>query len=64
MDEKDRFRLDECGLIAYSHGEYYALGKYLGKFGYSVRKINTNTNNSKNNKTVSKKPTKNIKTKK
>ncbi len=38
MDEKDRFRLDECGLIAYSHGEYFALGKKLGKFGYSVKK--------------------------
>ncbi|MBR6485877.1 MAG: flavin reductase family protein [Lachnospiraceae bacterium] len=38
MDEKDRFRLDKCGLIAYSHGEYFALGKKLGKFGYSVKK--------------------------
>ena len=25
-------------LIMYSHGEYFALGKYLGKFGYSVQK--------------------------
>lgn len=38
MDEKGRFHLNKAGLTAYSHGEYYTLGKYLGKFGYSVRK--------------------------
>ena len=38
LDEKGRLRLDKAGLLAYSHGEYYALGKKVGKFGYSVRK--------------------------
>lgn len=38
MDAKGRFALEETGLIAYSHGEYFSLGKKLGKFGYSVRK--------------------------
>lgn len=38
MDESGRFRLNEAGLVMYSHGEYYGLGEYLGKFGYSVRK--------------------------
>ncbi len=38
MDEKGRFHLNQSGLIVYSHGEYYALGELLGKFGYSVRK--------------------------
>ena len=38
MDAKGRFALKETGLIAYSHGEYFSLGKKLGKFGYSVRK--------------------------
>ena len=42
MDEKGRFALEACGLITYSHGEYYALGKKLGKFGYSVEKPNKN----------------------
>ena len=28
----------KAGLVAYSHGEYAALGKVLGKFGYSVQK--------------------------
>jgi flavin reductase (DIM6/NTAB) family NADH-FMN oxidoreductase RutF len=38
MDEKGRFHLNKSGLIVYSHGEYYALGELLGKFGYSVKK--------------------------
>ena len=38
MDEKGRFALEKTGLIAYSHGEYYALGKKLGRFGFSVKK--------------------------
>ncbi len=41
LDEKGRFDLAKAGLLAYSHGEYYGLGKYLGKFGYSVRKKKT-----------------------
>jgi len=38
MDDKGRFALEKTGLITYSHGEYYGLGKKLGKFGYSVKK--------------------------
>lgn len=38
MDEKGRFDLAATDLITYSHGEYFALGKKLGKFGYSVKK--------------------------
>lgn len=38
LDEKGRFELNKTGLLAYSHGEYMALGKKLGTFGYSVRK--------------------------
>ncbi len=38
LDEKGVFRLDRAGLIAYSHGQYFSLGKKLGKFGFSVRK--------------------------
>ncbi len=33
-----RFDLERAGLIAYSHGEYFALGRSLGRFGWSVRK--------------------------
>lgn len=38
MDEKNRFDMDRCNIIAYSHGQYYALGKKIGKFGFSVKK--------------------------
>lgn len=38
MDETGKFNLNSTGLVAYSHGEYFALGERLGKFGYSVRK--------------------------
>ena len=38
FDEKNRFCLEKANLISYSHGEYYMLGEYIGKFGYSVKK--------------------------
>ena len=38
VDENDKLHLDKCGLAAYSHGEYFELGKKLGKFGFSVTK--------------------------
>ena len=33
-----RFELQRAGLITYSHGQYYALGRRLGRFGWSVKK--------------------------
>ena len=38
MDETGKFHINESGLVMYSHGENFALGKKLGKFGYSVKK--------------------------
>ncbi len=38
MDEKGKFKLNETGLIAYSHGSYLSTGKELGTFGYSISK--------------------------
>lgn len=38
MDENGKFDLNATGLVAYSHGEYFALGRKLGSFGFSVRK--------------------------
>lgn len=38
MDKNGKFRLNELGLTAYSHGEYFELGEKIGKFGYSVQK--------------------------
>ena len=38
VDDKGRLALENAGLLAYSHGEYYELGKKLGSFGFSVKK--------------------------
>ena len=39
LDEAGRLRLDKAGLVAYNHGEYFALrDEPLGKFGFSVKK--------------------------
>lgn len=38
IDEKGAFDISKCDLIAYSNGKYYAMGKQIGKFGYSVQK--------------------------
>ncbi len=37
LDSKNSLRLDRARLIAYVHGRYRALGRDLGKFGFSVR---------------------------
>ena len=38
MDEKGRICLERAGLLAYAHGEYFALGERLGRFGFSTDK--------------------------
>ncbi len=38
IDDKGKLRLDKANLAAYVHGDYYALGRHLGNFGYSVKK--------------------------
>jgi len=38
LDSKGRLRLERSGLLAFAHGEYFALGRNLGRFGFSVRK--------------------------
>lgn len=38
MNENGKFELNQSGLVTYSHGEYFLLGKKLGSFGYSVKK--------------------------
>ena len=36
--KKGRFCLERAEPIVYSHGEYFALGDALGRFGWSVRR--------------------------
>ena len=47
INEKGAFDISKCNLIAYTNGNYYSLGKKLGKFGFSVQK---NKNKRKNRK--------------
>ena len=32
------FDMQKANLMAYSHGKYYELGEFIGKFGWSVQK--------------------------
>ncbi len=38
IDEKGKLHLEKAGLTAYAHGDYFALGKKIGSFGFSVKK--------------------------
>jgi flavin reductase (DIM6/NTAB) family NADH-FMN oxidoreductase RutF len=38
LDENGKLCLNRAKLIVYSHGDYLALGRKLGSFGYTVRK--------------------------
>lgn len=38
IDQNGKLRLDKANLAAFAHGEYFALGKKIGEFGFSVRK--------------------------
>ena len=56
MNENGKFELNKTGLLAYSHGEYFGLGKSIGTFGWSVKKP-VKKNDSKK-KVTAKKPMK------
>ena len=45
-----KLHLEKAGLMAYSHGEYFAMGKKIGSFGYSVRKKHPKNPNLKKKK--------------
>ena len=38
VDDKGKLHLEQAGLTAYCHGEYFKLGKKVGKFGFSHAK--------------------------
>jgi hypothetical protein len=52
LDEKGKICLERAGLMAYAHGEYYALGKSIGKFGFSAARTNKNNAPTKKTATV------------
>ncbi len=50
VDEKGKLHIERCSLLAYAHGTYFALGKKVGQFGFSVRKKHKSTARRKNPK--------------
>ena len=38
IDSKGKLNLQQAGLLAFSHGEYFALGRKCGNIGFSVKK--------------------------
>ena len=38
IDQTGKLHIEKAHLAAYAHGAYFALGKQIGTFGYSVRK--------------------------
>ena len=38
LDEKGKLHMSRAGLCAYAHGEYFALGRRIGGFGFSAKK--------------------------
>ena len=50
FDKEDKMHLDKANLICYSHGEYFELGKKIGKFGFSTNKKKKHNNKKKTQK--------------
>ena len=60
IDAEGKMHFEKADLLAYAHGQYYELGKVVGRFGFSTDKPEkekkTNNNAPKTNKNVEKKP--------
>ena len=48
LDDSGKLCLSKANLAAYAHGEYFALGKKIGKFGFSVAKRKNTFQKGKN----------------
>lgn len=42
LDDKGKLHMERAGLCAYAHGEYFALGRRIGTFGFSAKKKKSN----------------------
>ena len=49
MDANDKLRLERADLLAFGHGEYYALGRRVGVFGFSAVKRRKTPDKKKGN---------------
>ncbi len=47
VDKEGKLHIEKAGLTAYAHGEYFELGKKIGKFGFSATKKKKNNNKPK-----------------
>lgn len=50
INKDNRIDFKKANLLAYCHGEYYTLGKRIGKFGYSSSKKERNRRTDSNNR--------------
>lgn len=55
LDKKGALHLEKAGLLAYVHGQYFALGKWLGFFGWSVAAPSVLTRRQRESRRVYKK---------
>ncbi len=46
FDKDGKMHFEKANLLAYAHGEYYALGERLGRFGFSTDKAPKDAKNS------------------
>lgn len=54
LDSEGRICFDRADLLAYAHGEYFALGEKVGKFGFSTNREEKNVVNGGKKQTVKK----------
>lgn len=64
MNEAGKFELNHTGLVTYSHGEYFELGKKVGSFGYSVQKKKPQKSRTNKKNVSGKKTTGNVRKRK
>lgn len=50
LDKDNKLDFKKANLVSYCHGEYYTLGKRIGKFGYSSKKKERSRRNNTINK--------------
>ena len=51
INEAGALKIEKADLAAYAHGQYFALGKKLGSFGFSVKKKSRKPNRPSDKKT-------------
>ena len=55
IDENGKMHYENAYLLAYAHGEYYALGEVVGRFGFSTDKSKKSNKTNKNDQKPQKK---------